>query len=93
MVKQPSPYLTDEEILDRLSSIITKRGIPASVRDLVKACDHSSSSWGTITLARLERKGWVTREVGIPRSVQITELGKTINESKEIDTNVLDHHP
>lgn len=62
-------------ILNHIRTSLQDRGFPPSIRELCAAVGLSSSSTVHSHLTALERKGFIKREPGQPRSTALVEPG------------------
>ena len=62
-----------DEILDYLKKVVSKRGYPPSVREIGEALGLSSTSTVHAHLAKLEHRGLIKRDPTKPRAIEIVD--------------------
>ena len=60
-----------QRILDVIREFLDENGYPPTVRDIVKACDMSSTSVADYHLRALRRDGYIRRDSGVSRGIEI----------------------
>ncbi len=60
-----------QRILNVIREFLNDRGYPPTVRDIVKACNMSSTSVADYHLRALERDGYIRRDSGVSRGMEI----------------------
>jgi len=78
--------LTDKqlEILAFIESEVAKRGYPPSVREICEAVGLQSTSTVHGHLLRLEKKGYIRRDVTKPRAIEIVKASGLVHEGRHV---------
>ncbi|MDY6055107.1 transcriptional repressor LexA [Micrococcus sp.] len=83
--QHPAPALTDRQrrILRTIRDVIAERGYPPSMREIGDAADLSSLSSVTHQLDQLKRFGYIRRDPGRPRALEVLrdEDGAPVHEN------------
>ena len=75
------------EILRLINTEVRTRGFPPSVREIAQVVGLSSPSTVKHHLDTLERLGFLQKVPGLPRALEVSELGKSVlGEEKEPKT-------
>jgi repressor LexA len=64
-----------QNIISFIRKFLQKKGYPPTVRDVVRACNISSTSVAAYNLDILEREGYIRRHPGISRGIEIVKKG------------------
>lgn len=60
-----------QRVLDAIREFLDDKGYPPTVRDIVRACKMSSTSVADYHLRALEREGYIHRDSGVSRGIEI----------------------
>ena len=73
MGRKPNNELTDKQrrILDYIEESIIANGFPPTVREICKAMNISSTSTVHSHLAAIEQKGYIKRNMSLPRALEV----------------------
>ena len=71
----PGLSLRQSKILQVIRDSVRKRGYPPSMREIGAAVDLASTSSVSYQLSTLQRKGYLHRDVGRPRTVEVLPPG------------------
>lgn len=72
-----------EKVLQYIKTYLFEKGYPPSVRELGAALGLSSPSTVHSHLKALENKGYLVRQEGKSRAMQLTSLGKKTNRKQK----------
>jgi repressor LexA len=72
----PGLSLRQSKILQVIRDSVHKRGYPPSMREIGEAVDLASTSSVSYQLSTLQRKGYLHRDVGRPRTVEVLPPGQ-----------------
>ena len=76
-----------KQVLDAITGFMDKHKYPPSVRDVVQMCGMSSTSVADYHLKALERDGYIRRESGVSRGIEV--IGYEGRESATVKTPLL----
>ena len=60
-----------KQVLDAITGFMDRHKYPPSVRDVVQICSMSSTSVADYHLKALEREGYIRRESGVSRGIEV----------------------
>ncbi len=76
-----------KEVLEAITAFLDSHKYPPSVRDVVRMCNMSSTSVADYHLKALERDGYIRRDAGVSRGIEI--IGYESQSSGAIKTPLL----